>query len=221
MLSMGLKRFLAKRMLAATVAVCLVLPSTGVMAEYLGLIAGREATPANTTDLSVEFGIVFGDLGTLDYQNIAARLNYRYTPELMISGTVGVSEFGDSDGVPIGLGLIYHLSKQRISQAVEIAAKASYHAGDYSVGSTDGDLSSTAFEVLVSGANPLAANGLSWYSNVGFHRMSIDFGSSDSANEPGLGAGLVLPTGLGEAYIGFEHIDQLTIGLGIRYFISN
>jgi hypothetical protein len=116
---------------------------------------------------------------------------------------------------------MYHLSNQRISQKVEIAGRASYHSGDFSVADSEGDLSSLSFEVLVSGAKPLAANGLAWYSNFGFHRVGQDFGRSSSNSDFGLGAGLVLPTGLGEAYFGLDFIDEVTFGLGIRYFISN
>lgn len=189
-------------------------------AEYLGLVSGREANPGKMTKASIELGFVAGDLGLSDYQNIALRFNYRATPELVVSATAGISEFGVTDGIPLGLGLMYHLSNQRISQKVEIAGKISYHSGDFSVGNSEGDLSSLALEVLVSGAQPLTSNGLAWYSNVGIHRVGVDFGRSDANSEFGLGAGLVLPTGLGEAYVGFDFIDEFTVGLGFRYFIS-
>ena len=218
---MDIKRFRCKQVPAVLLALCMGLPSGSVLAEYLGLIVGREATPAKTTKFSADLGIVVGELGEEDYQNIAARLNYRLTTTLLVSGTVGVSEFGDSDGVPFGLGLMYHFSRQRISPAIELAARAKYNAGSFSVGSLNGDLRNLTLEFVVSGAKPLLANGLSWYSNVGFHRITVDFGESDSANELGLGAGLVLPNSLGEAFLGFEFIDKLTVGLGIRYFISN
>ena len=218
---MDIKRFLCKRVPAVLLALFIGLPSSGAMAEYLGLIVGREATPARTTNFSVDLGFVIGELGAEDYQNIAARLSYRLTTALLVSGTVGVSEFGDSDGVPFGLGLMYHFSRQRISPAIELAAKANYNTGDFSVGPLNGDLRNLTLEFVVSGAKPLLANGLSWYSNVGFHRITVDFEESDSANELGLGAGLVLPIGFGEAFFGVEYIDKLTGGLGIRYFVSN
>ncbi len=212
----------AARALRTGVYACvtIALLSSAAHAEYLGLLAGREASPANTSDLTVELGLVTGDLGDLDYQNIAARVNYRLSPELVLTGTVGTSEFGDTDGVPLGIGALYFLSNQRISQKVHIAGKASYHFGDYSLRQLDGELSSLALDVLVSGREPLMSNGLAWYSSVGFHRITVDFGISDSATELALGAGLVLPTGLGEAYLGAAFIDELTIGLGFRYFVQ-
>lgn len=220
-MSCSIFRFsLAKRTAAVLLLVILGLPSSGAMAEYLGLIGGREATFSKSTDVTIDLGFVSGDLGSLDYQNIAARINYRYTPTLLISGTVGVSEYGRADGVPLGIGVMYHLSKQRISPAIELAARANYSVGDYSVDQRDGDLRNLTLEAVVSGANPLMANGLTWYTNVGFHRTTVDFGDRDSANALGLGAGLVLPNDFGEAFIGVEHIEQLAVGLGIRYFVT-
>lgn len=188
-------------------------------AELLGLIAGREATPAKTSDLTVELGIANGEVDDADYQNIAARVNYRLSPELVVSATAGTGEFGVTDGAPLGLSVLYYLSNQRISDRVEIAGKASYHAGSFSFRELEADLTSLGLEVLVSGAEPLMDNGLSWYSNAGYHRITVDFGRSDVSHELGLGAGLVLPNALGEAYIGLEHIDGLSFGLGIRYFV--
>ncbi len=189
-------------------------------AEYLGLLNGRSANPGNQTDLSVELGIVTGDLGVVDYQNIGARVNYRVSPEIVVIGDVGVSEFGDADGTPFGLGILYHLSNQRISSALDISGKASYHTGEYDVGGLKGDVSSLSFEALFSGVEPISANGVSWYANVGFHRLNVDFGASDSSNELGFGGGLTLPTGRGEAYAGFDFIDEMTFGLGFRYYVQ-
>lgn len=227
--NLNTRRVLAvlKRTVGMALLTVLVLPTAHVHAEYLGLLAGREATPAKSTDLSVELGFVNGDLGDIDYQNIAARVNFRLSPEVVLAGTVGVSEYGQTNGIPFGLSVSYYLSNQRISQKVELAGKASYHFGDYSHGDLDGDINSLALEVLVSGVNPLMNNGLAWYANVGFHRMSLEIGDIETENELdesfnklGFGAGLVLPTGLGEAYLGFERIGELSAGLGIRYFIQ-
>jgi len=199
--------------------ISLALLSTPVHAEFLGLLQGREATPVKTADLSVELGFVSGELAGEDYRNIAARANYRLSPEVVLTGTIGTGEYGITDGVPLGLGISYHLSNQRISDKVELAGRASYHFGDFSLRSLEGEITSFAMEVQMSGAEPLMENGLAWYSNFGFHRLTVDFGLSDSTNELGVGGGLVLPTGLGEAYVGAEFVDQLAIGIGIRYFV--
>lgn len=209
-----------KKMVSTSVIFAAFLVPMASQAEVLGLLAGREATPAKTSDLTVELGIANGDLGDQSYQNIAARVNYRLSPELVLMGTAGIGEYDETDGVPFGLGALYHLSNQRISQKVEIAGKASYHFGDFSVDDVDGEISSIALEVLVSGREPVMDNGLAWYSNVGYQRTTIDFGESGTSDDFVMGLGLVLPTGLGEAYAGVDYIDGATFGLGIRYFVK-
>lgn len=203
---------------AAIIAATLLV--SNAQAEFFGLPNGRSANPANLSDLSVELGFMSGDLDVTDFQNIGARVNYRVSSEIVIIGDIGVSEFGRADGNPVGLGILYHLSRQRISQRVDIAAKASYHSGEYSTGGIDIDLSGLSLEALVSGRTPLASNGLNWYGNFGYHRLSVKAGNNDSTNEFGVGAGLVLPTGAGEAYVGVDLIDETTFGLGFRYFVQ-
>lgn len=211
-------RFSPRFLAVLTAAVTLFVGSAH--AEFFGLPNGRSASPDRLSDLSVELGFVTGDLGTADYQNFGARVNYRVSPELVVIGDIGASEFGRADGTPVGLGLLYHLSRQRISQNVDIAAKVSYHMGEYKVSGVELDLTGLSFEALFSGRQPLSANGLSWYGNFGFHRLTVEQDFSDSSNEIGVGGGLVLPTGSGEAYLGVDLIDELTFGLGFRYFVQ-
>ncbi len=210
--------FRMKSLSAAIVAATLLV--SNAQAEFFGLPNGRSANPANLSDLTVELGFMSGDLKKTDYQNLGARVNYRVSPEIVIIGDIGISEFGRADGNPAGLGILYHLSRQRISQRVDIAVKASYHSGQFSTGGTDIDLSGLSLETLVSGRTPLASNGLNWYGNFGYHRLSVEAGKTDTNNELGLGAGLVLPTGSGEAYLGVDFIDETTFGLGFRYFVQ-
>jgi hypothetical protein len=205
-----------------TLVVAASMLASSVQAEVLGLPNGRLASPAHFSPLSVELGFVTGDFGTSDYQNIGARVNFRATTDLVIHGDIGASEYGNADGTPFGLGVIYHLANQRISQALDIAAKASYHSGEYKVNNDKLDLSSLSFEALLSGRRPLSAGGLGWYGNFGYHRVTLDLGngSSDSSNEIGIGGGLVLPATSGETYIGLDLVDELTFSLGFRYFIQ-
>lgn len=210
---------LRKTLVAAAIALSFF--AATVQAEYLGLLSGRSANPGSLTDLSIELGFVTGDLGDADYQNIGARFNYRLTPEFVVFGDVGISEFGATDGTPFGLGAIYFLSNQRISDTLDIAGKASYHVGDFSFSESSGDISGLSLEILISGQEPINANGLGWYANVGIHRLSVDFGFvNDASTELGLGGGLILPVGPGEAYAGIDLIDEATFGIGIRYFVQ-
>lgn len=208
-----------KNTVAALLAVT-GLSATAVQAEYLGLPNGRSANPGTLPDLSVELGFVTGKLGSSDYQNIGARVNYRLSPEIVLIGDLGIAEFGQTDGTPFGLGMLYFLSKQRITQSADIAAKLSYHTGEFDLGALSGDVDSLSFEVLISGKRPISASGVNWYGNVGLHRLSVDFSGGDSSTELGLGGGLTLPTDAGEAYAGFDFIDEMTIGLGFRYFVN-
>ncbi|MFK7853000.1 MAG: hypothetical protein AB8B79_02760 [Granulosicoccus sp.] len=209
-----------KKSLVAT-AIALLFTTLSAQAEYMGLLSGRSANPGNMTDLSVELGFVTGDLEDVDYQNIGARVNFRVSPELVVFGDVGISEFGVADGTPFGLGAIYFLSNQRISDNLDIAGKASYHTGEYDIAGFNGDISGLSFEVLISGQEPISDDGLNWYANFGFHRLSVDFGlADDSSNELGLGGGVVLPAGPGEVYAGLDLIDEITFGIGFRYFVQ-
>lgn len=202
-----------------TLLIMLTLPIAQAQAEYLGLINGRTAMPVSAAEVSAELGFVTGDLDRFDYQNIAARVNYRLNAQSVLIGDIGISEFGNADGTPYGLGFLYHLSRQRISEQLNIAAKASYHAGSYKFLGVNGDLKSLAIEILVSGKQPLSEN-LNWYANVGYHRITVELNASDSTNELGLGGGLVMSTGLGEAYAGIDIIDEPVFGLGFRYFVQ-
>lgn len=208
--------------IAKTVALTALLALTTAVpaqAEYLGLLSGRSANPGNLTDLSVELGLVTGDLGEADYQHLGARVNYRVSPEVVVFGDIGIAEHGQADGTPFGLGALYYLSNQRVNQQLDIAGKASYHTGDFKFGGFKGDISSLSFEVLISGQTPISASGIGWYSNLGLHRLSSGYAGSDSSIELGFGGGLILPTGSGEAYAGIDYIDELTFGLGFRYFV--
>ncbi|NND93072.1 MAG: hypothetical protein HKN42_19605 [Granulosicoccus sp.] len=204
----------------ALLCLAFTLLSANAQAEFFGLPNGRSANPGTLSRLSVELGFVTGDLGRTDFQNIGARVNFRVAPEIVVIGDIGASEYGNADGTPIGIGIFYHLANQRISDQLDIAAKASYHTGDYKYRGAGIDLSGLSFEALFSGRAPLSDNGLGWYANLGFHRLTVDSGFSDSSNEIGFGGGLVLPTLQGEAYVGMDLIDELTFGLGFRYFLN-
>ena len=56
----------------------------------------------------------------------------------------------------------------------------------------------------------------SWYLNAGVN----SFRGSSLGSEFGLGGGLVLPLGQGEAYTGVDMIDEVLLGLGYRYTIK-
>jgi hypothetical protein len=86
----------------------------------------------------------------------------------------------------------------------------------YSVADARLSISGLSLEVVVSGTTVEGING---YINFGYHQIDVKFGGLDSRKELGFGAGMALPLGLGEAYGGFDFIDEVTLGIGFRYFI--
>ncbi len=195
---------------------CLV-SSAQVSAEYLGLLNGRSADPASYSPMSVEAGVVSGSLGGVDYQHFGIRLNSRVSSKVVVFGDVGNSQFGSSEGTPFGLGMFIHLPDQRINEKLDMAFKASYHAASYTVAGRSLNITGSSFELLVSG---LAEEGVGGYASVGFHRLNVEFGGADASTEFGFGAGISVPLGPGEAYAGFDFIDEVTLGVGFRYFLQ-
>jgi hypothetical protein len=189
----------------------------GAHAEYLGLVFGRSADPANQTDVSVEAGVVSGQLGSVDFRYLGVRLNSRVAPNVVVYGDFGSSEFGTSDGLPYGLGVLYHFDNQKFNPRLDIAVKGSYHAAGYRVLDDRLSITSLSLELVVSG---IAAEGISGYASVGHHQLNVKFGGLDSRKELAFGAGMSLPLGPGEAYAGFDFIDEITLGIGFRYFIQ-
>ena len=118
--------------LACAAILCLLLPGAAT-AEYLGLVNGRSSDPENQSVLSLEAGVVSGDLGAVAYQYAGVRFNAHVSRRIVVFGDVGSSEFGAAEGTPFGIGGIYHLDNQRFNRKIDVAFKGSYHAGDYSV----------------------------------------------------------------------------------------
>ncbi|MFT5893300.1 MAG: hypothetical protein ACI8VW_000165 [bacterium] len=187
-------------------------------AEYLGLVFGRSANPANQSDLSVESGVVSGQLGSVDFRYLGVRFNSRVAPNVVVFGDFGSSEFGASDGFPFGLGALFYLANQKINPRLDIAFKASYHEAGYSVSEVRLSITGLSLELVVSGT---ASEGVNGYVNFGHHQIDVKFDGLDSRNELGFGAGMSLALGPGEVYAGFDFIDEITLGIGFRYFIQS
>jgi hypothetical protein len=203
---------------ALLVLLCLSSFPGQAYAEYLGLVLGRSASPANQSELSVEAGVVSGQLGSLDFRYLGVRLNSRVAPNVVVFGDIGRSEFGASDGFPYGLGALFHLANQKFNPRLDVAIKASYHVANYSVTDAKVSITGLSMEVVISG---IAVEGISGYVDFGYHQIDVKFGGLDSRKELGFGAGMSLPLGPGEAYAGFDFIDEITLGLGFRYFIES
>jgi len=186
-------------------------------AEFLGLMFGRSANPGNQSDNSLEAGVVAGKLSSVDYRYFGLRYNSRITQNVAVYGDIGTSEFGASDGIPYGLGALYNFNNQKFNPRLDIAIKGSYHAAAFNFADSRLSVTALALEVVISG---VAVEGISGYVNFGHHEIDVRFGGIDASKGFGFGAGFALPLGPGEAYAGFNFVDEVTLGLGFRYFIQ-
>lgn len=75
---------------ALVVLLCLSCFPGQAHAEYLGLVLGRSASPANQSELSVKAGVGSGQLGSVDFQYIGVRLNSRVAPNVVVFGDIGL-----------------------------------------------------------------------------------------------------------------------------------
>lgn len=197
-----------RRLLPLLVAVFMAAAHTPVSAEPYALVNGRSANLSTMSDLTIEGGFVTGDYGVFNYDHFGLRVNYRLVPGLIAFVDLGRTEtgyfFGSADGTSLGLGAFYQL--RDLIPFADSSAKVSFHK-------VSGDIDESTFsvELLISGLEPLTDSGLNWYANTGIHRA----GSTDL----GLGGGIFMPLGPGELFVGADHIDDITFGVGFRYSI--
>jgi hypothetical protein len=185
--------------------------SSVAKAEYLGLMHGRSADVARMPSLSADVGIAFAD----DYQLLGARINYKLTPIFMVYGSMGFSEQGRSDGIPVGVGALYTL--EGLVSGIDVGLKASYHRASFEVVGVDFDISNLALELIGSTQKGYGANGnIDFYGNIGLQRRSSDFSFDDT--ELSFGGGAIMPVGPGEVFVGVDIIDEAMFGGGFRFF---
>ena len=81
-------------------------------------------------------------------------------------------------------------------------------------GSTDID--ALSLEILFSGKRTIG-DGINWYGNVGLHNLAA---GARSTTEFGLGGGLTRKFNFGDGFVGVDFIDELTYGIGFRYYVN-
>jgi len=83
---------------------------------------------------------------------------------------------------------------------------------------TAGGIRNIAIELLVSGElSNDALSGASWYANGGVQLFN---GEAVDDTVLGIGGGIVIPLGSTEAYAGVEYADEVSFGIGLRYFVQ-
>ena len=191
------------------------LPSTPAGADVLGGLDGRSVDPASLPTLSAEVSWVADD----DVSVLGFRLNYKLDAVKVGFLTAGLTEFDDSgaDGYLLGAGLYYHLSRQRLSDAVDLALKPSvgYQSAEGNGAEVDGFVA--ALELVASGRR---AHPVDWYANVGVEYAYIDTNNAgDDGDVDGLiGAGVYAPVGPGQIYTGVDYSGEFGLGAGYRLF---
>lgn len=180
-------------------------------AEYLGLKHGRTADMSAMPDLSVDAGFITGNIENSDYLGFGARVNYRLRPGLFLYGDLGMVDVEGGDGLALGFGAFYNVPD--LLDNFDTAVKASFHTGDFD----SADITAFSTEVVVSGFDSYIDSGLQWYANAGLHYFD---GDRDNELEIGMGLGVVYPMADAEVFFGIDLIDELTVGMGYRYFIE-
>jgi len=84
---------------------------------------------------------------------------------------------------------------------------------------TEGKINNIVLELLMSGSLTEKFAGLTtnWYMSGGLHTLGGDI---EGDQEFGIGGGLVFPNNDVEFYVGFEYVDESTIGFGLRYSVQ-
>jgi hypothetical protein len=191
-----------------------------LQADVFGLANGRSANMDNMADMSIEAGTTLES----DLTTYGLRFNYKLSPDMMVFGDLGLSEFGSADGMSFGAGVYYQLRGTSLLENTDTAVKLSYHSANLEIdGCTsnaffdcDFSASSLAIEGLISG-DQLAETQFGWYGNVGIHM--IDVGSADDT-EFGFGFGITGDTSFGQFYAGIDMIDELFLVGGVRYHLQ-
>lgn len=183
-------------------------------AEYFGLPTGRGADISAMADKSVELGFVTGDIADVSYEGYGFRFNFKASPDLIVFGDIGKGEVSDDDGTLFGAGFLYQI--RGVTKTNALAFKGTYHKANPDDDEGGDDPTILTVEVVLSG-DKIGESDLSWYFNGGIHKF--DVGNYDDT-EIGFGGGIFMPTSFGEFYAGMDLIDEITFGLGVRYFLQ-
>jgi len=105
---------------------CSMMGISNSHAEYFGSPTGRTASFASQPQMTVEATASTGNFESADYQQMGLRLNYRYSPSLLVFGDIGQSKLNSETETSLGFGAYYPLS-QTILGSEHTAIKVSYH----------------------------------------------------------------------------------------------
>ena len=200
--------------LAVPAALC-SLSSPPAGADVLGGLDGRSVDPASLPAFSAELSWVADN----DVSVLGLRVNYKLDAVKVGFLTAGLTEFDDSgaEGYVAGAGLYYHLARQRVSEAVDLALKPSvgYQSAEGNGAEVDGFVA--ALELVVSGRRE---HPVDWYANLGVEYAYIDTNNAGNDGDVDglIGAGVHAPVGPGQIYTGVDYSGEFGVGAGYRLF---
>jgi len=209
------------RKCCASILISLLAIATPIHAEYFGLPNGRSADLDKLPGSSIEVGFATGDIpDDADYQNFGGRFNYLASPGTMLFFDLGLAEIEEFDGNLFGIGVFFEIDG--VFTSADFALKGSYHTGSLDEDRFELDIDTISVEGLFSGREPISTNGMTWYGNVGVHRLKseVNDANSNSETEFGFGGGIIIPSKSGELFAGIDLIDEISFGFGYRYFLQ-
>lgn len=191
------------------------LMASPLQADFFGPANGRSANLDKMSNMSVEAGVNLKG----DFTTIGGRFNYKVSPDLMVFGDLGQSNWFGSSGFTYGAGAFYQLRNVTLLENTDLAVKGSFHTGKFDFGFCgffdelcEISISELALEVIISG-DQLATTDFGWYANGGFHSL-------DSGSNIGLGGGIIGSLSFGEWYAGIDIVDQFFLVAGVRYNLN-
>jgi len=141
--------------------VCCAVSASLSHAEYFGSPTGRTAQFASQPQMTIEATLSTGDFNTADYQQLGLRLNYQYTPNILVFGDLGQSKLNSESDTSIGFGAYYSLN-QSILGSDHSAMKVSYHQVNFAkvAGVSSSTAGNTSIEYNCRPDNPITLGGI-------------------------------------------------------------
>lgn len=199
----------------------LVLMAAPLQADFFGLANGRTANMDNLANMSVEAGANIKS----NFNTFGGRFNYKVSPDMVVFGDLGQSNFFGASGFSYGVGVFYQLRNVTLLENTDFAVKGAYHGGTLEIDGCeeafgafliaeicDYSASELTLEALISG-DQLANTDFAWYANAGLHNL-------EGGSEIGFGGGIVGSLAFGDWFAGVDLIDQFFIVGGIRYNLN-
>lgn len=129
---MGQGRSNPNIVLTQIILICSAMSISAAHAEYFGSPTGRTANFLAQPQLTLEATFSTGDFASVEYQQMGVRLNYQYTPKILVFGDIGKSELSFQNETSFGIGA-YYAMEQSILGSDDSAVKVSLHQVNFAI----------------------------------------------------------------------------------------